>query len=284
MLSRISFQQYYASLRSSAWAWVLIAGVGCQTQKTLPPPPLAPVPEMLCPRPNMPSGSSIPSSQETSEPNSLPLGGRRLSPNTPQPSASVPRAAGEHRTEPADLASWRALDSNQGNSRPTNAAQTVALTEVQQRAQAVYLRLVRSQPQWRLPQRLVVTADARPYFDVRSTAELIVSAGLVQRCSSDSQLAGVLSLALADWMVKHAPKTASVALEPLDVRVGPESSTYGELPLLRQAELVKTGQAQRPNWWRNYGDSENIARQIYRRAGYSDAEFASARSLFLQFR
>ncbi|MCS7166536.1 MAG: hypothetical protein RMI91_13285 [Gemmatales bacterium] len=155
---------------------------------------------------------------------------------------------------------------------------------LRERAERVCQRLMRAQPNpsWPIPIRIV--ADPEPRVINRRGQEIVLSTGLVERCSSDGQLAAVLALTWADRVTSPPTSFAPDVREPLDLRIGPESTTYGELFPWRQAELVKTGHAQRSRTTPAPGQAEARARWLYQRAGFSLAEFDQGRTLYFQAR
>jgi hypothetical protein len=267
------------SWRLVRWSLMGLAlSVGCQTQKPVPPT-LAPVPEALgspdATRSNTGHGlpPGLPNSQSHIPANRQAQSASGVSTVGPPGSGTSTATAPWRRADDAQMTSGRP-----GVSRANPTGES--FTSLKQRAESVYHRLVRTQGAT-VP-RLVVTAEARPRISTKTAGQLVISSGLVQQCPSDDALAGVLALTLAETMTRTPAPTVEPVQEPLDLRIGPESNTYGELPLLRQAELVKTGQANRGQPARRQANVDTLARQIYSRAGFAATEFGQARILYQQ--
>lgn len=262
--------------------WIIAAALGCQTAKPLLPP-LAPVPEMLGPARSL--ARNQPPTSDSSQPATLPgKSGWEISPAANAPDRALPDASPNNTSRDVPTLWQNANTDRNPGSNVSSTVESKSLLAARQRAEAIYRRLASIPSRRKIPQRIIVTPDAQPRISVRSAEELVISAGLVQSCASENQLAGVLALALSDWLAKHAPARNVSELEPLDLRIGSESNTYGELPLLRQAELVKTGYAHRAGTTTHSTQAETLARQIYEGAGFSEREFGQARALYQQAR
>lgn len=157
---------------------------------------------------------------------------------------------------------------------PSGFAASGDIHEQRLRAERILRRLLQTQPS-DPALRLLVVPQAEPLLRCQPPGQVIVSVGLLRQCASDGQLAGVLSLPLAKLLQRSESQSAAQDRPPPDLPIGPESSTYGELPPWRQAELVKTGHARREPFHPRQSDPVLLARQMVLRAGYSAEEFES---------
>ncbi|MCS7160369.1 MAG: hypothetical protein RMJ19_07850 [Gemmatales bacterium] len=162
---------------------------------------------------------------------------------------------------------------------------SVAVDDPHQRAERVFQRLVRARPEMHGSRRLRLVSDPQPRISARPNSEIIISTGLLEHCPTEDQLAAVLALALAERSARTPPVSSEISpREPLDLRIGPESSTYGELMPWRQAELVKTGQAHRLSFAAQPIEPTSWARTTCQRAGFSVVEFEQAQEIYYRYR
>jgi hypothetical protein len=264
----------------------------CQTEKRLPPPVLAPVPGdgLAVPlsgsvRPGVP-----PAATHSQNPTAPPAS--ETNPNQPPtaPQLPIPSAGPEAPTSPGNSSSgWRPSPTSAGDAvtrepvpRADPSNQMAAVSDDQQwriRAERIFHRLLQTQsPAGPVPHLLVVP-QPEPLLRSQPPDQVIVSLGLLRQCRTDGELATVLSFPLARLLQQPGPASPVLDRPPPDVPIGPESSTYGELPPWRQAELVKTGHARRQPVRVPSRDPILLARQMVLRAGYSDAEFERGSAL-----
>ncbi|GBD36191.1 hypothetical protein HRbin36_01312 [bacterium HR36] len=154
--------------------------------------------------------------------------------------------------------------------------------ELNQRVERVFSRIARAYPA--ASPRFVVAAETQPQISWGTRGQIVISSGLIQRCPTDDILAGVLALAWTEWLRHPLSSGSENYREPPDLRIGPESNTYGELPLLRQAELAKTGHANHSARPPRPGAPETLARQTCERAGFTANAFDQARAIYYQAR
>lgn len=283
----------YSPWRNMALGFVWLIWLNaCQTEKRLPPPVLAPVPGdgLAVPlsgsvRPGVPPAaphSRNPPGPPTSE----------TTPNQPPttPPLPIPSAGPNAPTSQGNSSSgWRPSPTSAAGAvsrelipRADLSNQVAAVSDDQQlriRADRIFHRLLHTQSAAGPVSHLLVVPQPEPLLRSQPPDQVIVSLGLLRQCRTDGELATVLSFPLARLL--QQPGSASPVLDrpPPDVPIGPESSTYGELPPWRQAELVKTGHAHRQPVRVPSRDPILLARQMVLRAGYSDAEFERGSAL-----
>jgi len=260
----------------------LICLAACQTETRIPPPTIAPVPDW---------GEFSPAH---GKPSTTPATTDSLHPSVPSSSTTVPnpplriapqqlKNSAEPGSDPSG--SWRPASENTGRSAGVHPASpadaftgNVATADIQGqrlRTERIFRRLLQTQPSADPALRLFVVPQAEPLLRCQPPNQVIVSVGLLRQCASDGQLAGILSLPLATLLQRSESQSAALDRPPPDLPIGPESSTYGELPPWRQAELVKTGHARREPLHPRHSDPVLLARQMVLRAGYSAQEFES---------
>ncbi len=284
--------------RHTPWLNMLVGFVwliwlaACQTEKRLPPPVLAPVPgDGLA----VPSSGSVgpgvpPAAPHLQNPSGSPAS--ETIPNHPPstPPLPIPSAGPDAPTSPGNSSSgWRPSPTSAGEAvtreivpRADASHQMAAVSDDQQlriRAERIFHRLLQTQPPVDPVPRLLVVSRPELFLRHQPPDQVIVSVGLLRQCRTDGELATVLSFPLARWLQQPGPASPVLDRPPPDVPIGPESSTYGELPPWRQAELVKTGHAHRQSVRVPSRDPILLARQMVLRAGYSDAEFERGSAL-----
>ena len=147
------------------------------------------------------------------------------------------------------------------------------------RVQEVGRKLADANPSLGFRPSFQVTGEPAPVLGHRNAREVIVSEGLVRQCQTEGQLAALLSVELGKMSASRQARIQELANvanrePPPEVRIGPESGSFGEADQIRKAELAKLGLDRRKprEAHPTPPDPQGLARQILTRAGYAEVE------------
>jgi hypothetical protein len=161
----------------------------------------------------------------------------------------------------------------------TRAAYAPAPLEAAARVDTVGRKLLAANKEIGLrPQFRVIGAPTPEVFH-QGTAEVLVTEGLVKLCTTDGQLAAVLSHELGKMVAERealaGPQTRSPQrLPPMEVRVGNDNVGAMTADQTHLAELGKFERERRrpTNTAPPLPDPQTLARDYLKKAGYSDAD------------
>ncbi len=167
---------------------------------------------------------------------------------------------------------------------PTQATYAPASTAAAARVDALGRSLLAANPQ--LSIRPLFCTIGAPQAEVfhRGTGQIFISEGLVQRCTTDAQLAALLCLEMGKLIAEREaladPRTRLINEDPPpDVRIGNDTGFVGQPDLTRQAELAKYNPPRRRAAPVPPPDPEALARIYFQKAGYPAAELDAATPL-----
>lgn len=138
-------------------------------------------------------------------------------------------------------------------------------------------RLLAANPQMGLKPQFVTIGSPQAEIFHRGTSELDITEGLVNQCTTESQLAAVLCHEFGKMVAERealTPPRARQAMTepPPDVRIGDSSNSYGDVTMTALAEQAKFHP---PAYRAPSGplpDPEVLARDFLTRAGYPPAD------------
>lgn len=152
--------------------------------------------------------------------------------------------------------------------------------EAQQRVKRVNDQLLAANPRLGLKPAFFITDQAEPALQRREYERVFLSWGLVQRCTTDGQLAALLSLQLGEL---YAQRRAELAADQrLNYREPPptvpmirEYGSFGNPDQIHLAEIATLGLDQRSRPPEPPANPWLIANEVLLRAGFSEHDLAA---------
>lgn len=167
---------------------------------------------------------------------------------------------------------------------PARATYAPAATAVAARVDTVGRNLLAANPQVGLRPMFMTIGSPKPEVFHRGSAEIGITEGLVKQCTTDAELAAVLSLELGKMVAERealaGPAGRRNELPPPDVRIGNDSGGfYGSPDLTALAERAKFQTPAARSADCVVPEPPKLARDYLARAGYAPADLDTVEPL-----